>query len=169
MRKNRPQTLAQIHAQFGIYDSKMFSVPDSQNIIYRISSIPELTYLHQFYVDYQREYLTELQKCPGQSTALKLTNVSRSVDLPFIGETAIATGRAKYMFVFEGSLSPAGRLCVTVLSCLWPLTSLQPLQDIFRTFWPSTYDYIVDCLGINVEIAKWSYRSRCCEDRKPTR
>jgi hypothetical protein len=58
------QTLAQIHAEFGIYDRDIFSVSDAQNIIYRISSIPELAYLYQFYMDYRREYLTALQKRP---------------------------------------------------------------------------------------------------------
>lgn len=160
MRRSLAQTLAQVHAEFGIYYSEVFSVPDSQNIIYRISAIQELAYLHQFYVDYQREYITKLQKRSDQRSVPKLTNVSRSVDLPFIGEAVIQTGRAKHLFVFEGSLSPADRLSVTVLSCLWPLARLQSHQDIFKTFWPRrrhAYDYIVDCFGINVEIAKHSY------------
>jgi hypothetical protein len=157
MGRNLAQILARMHAEFGIYDGEMFSVPDSRNIIHRISSIPELTYLHRFYINYQREYMTELQKRPHHIPVSRLTNVSRGVDLPFIGESVIQTGRAKYLFVFEGSFSPPDRIAVTVLSCLWPLTGLHPLQDIFRTFWPSTYDHIVDCLGITAEIARHSY------------
>ena len=32
MQKNLAQTLAQIHAEFGIYDRDIFSVADAQNI-----------------------------------------------------------------------------------------------------------------------------------------
>lgn len=161
MRNNIAEKLAEIHSEFGIYDSDTFNVRDSSmNIIDRISNIKELDYLHRFYLDYKTAFITKWNKQSDQHPISRATNVSRSVDLPFIGESVIQTRRAKYIFVFEGSLSPPDRLSVTVLSCLWPLEGLidqEPHQGIFRTFWQSPYDYIVECLGINVEIAKHSY------------
>jgi len=169
MQMNLPKILAQIHAEFGIYDSETFNVSTSRNIIYRISSIPELANLHQFYVDYQREYLTELQRRPNQHFTSKVTNVSKSVDLPFIGDAIIETGQAKYLFVFEGSLSPSEYLTVTVHSCLWPLDQHAiPLgiQSIFGKH-RHLYDYRNKCLGINPSIARHSYVTDAVRIGKP--
>jgi len=159
MQINLPKILAQIHAEFGIYDSETFNVSTSQNIIHRISSIPKLANLYQFYTDYQREYLTELQRRPAQYFTQKVTNVSKSVDLPFVGDAVIETGQAKYLFVFEGSLSPAEYLTVTLHSCFWPLD-----QDTIPTSIHSfmgrgkhLYRYRYECLSINPSIAKHSY------------
>ena len=86
--------------------TKIYPVSQTpKNINYRISSIPELAYLDQFYIDYQCEYLTELQKRPDLHSTPKLTDVSTTVDFPFLGEDVIEGGQAKYMFVFQGSLA----------------------------------------------------------------
>lgn len=157
MRRNLAQLLAREHAKFGVFSEEMFAIPGSNNITHQISSIMELAYLYKFYAVYQREYVTERERQSDQSPVNRSTNVSRSVDLLFIGQNVIKTGFAKYMFVFEGSLSRTDKLSITVLSCLWPLASFQPIQSIFQTFWSSPYFYIVECLGITPEIARCSY------------
>ena len=45
--------LAEIHSEFGIFDSARFTVKDSKNLIHLLSDIPELAYLRQFYFDYK--------------------------------------------------------------------------------------------------------------------
>ena len=75
----------------------------------------------------------------------------------YIGEKALKSGRVRFMFVFEGSLSEPTHLSTTVLSCLWPVKSFQRIQSIFCTFWPTTYFNIVHGLGMTVEIAKRAY------------
>ena len=152
------EKLAKIHGEFGIFDTASFSVDDSKNIILHLSGIPELAYLHQFYLDYKSALETGFRERQGQVRQPLRIKVARSVDLPFIGESVIQTGHAKYLFVFEGSLSPTEKLSVNVLACLWPLEGTAgPLQRIVRAFWPSRYDLIVECLGIKREIAKHSY------------
>jgi hypothetical protein len=96
--------LAEIHSKFGIFDSARFSVEDSKNLIHLLSGIPELAYLRQFYLDYKSALETKFGKRQGQARPLLRTRVARSVDLPFIGESVIQTGHAKYLFVFEGAL-----------------------------------------------------------------
>jgi len=170
MQRNLAQILAQIHAEFGIYDSAMFSVPDSNDIVHRISSIPELAHLHQFYVDYRREYITELQNRPDQRSALRLTGIARSVDLPFIGDAVVETGQAKYLVIFEGSLSRSDHLSITVLSCLWLLDQHTISRDIFQSFWGGrrhAYDYIHKCLGMNAGIARHCYITDAVRIGKP--
>jgi hypothetical protein len=157
MHKELAEILAQCHAEFGIYDEGMFNASDSHNIVHHISSIPDLAYLRKFYLDYQRKYIDRWKSRVVQPRVNRSTNVSRNVDLPFIGEAVIKSGSAKYMFVFEGSLSQSNRLSITVLSCLWPIANFQPIQSIFQMFWSSPYFYIVECLGITPSIARNSY------------
>jgi len=119
MESRTAQALAQIHAQYGIYDSTLFSVPPANDIARGISCIPELTFLYHLYTEYEHGYVSELQKRPCESNAIRLTGVARSVDLSFIGGDAVLeTGQAKYFVLFEGSLSRSDHLSITVLSCL---------------------------------------------------
>jgi len=158
MRNGLAKRLANLHGEYGVYDREKLCVPPRENIIDQIPGIGELAYLHRFYINYRRNLLVKLKKRRGRPAISRMTHVSRSVDLPFIGEAVV--DRAKYFFVFEGSLSMESKLSVTVLSCLWPLegmASLMPLQNIFRNFWPSPYDFIVESLKINAEIARHSY------------
>ena len=158
MKQRIARTLAEIHSKFGIFDIPMLNADKSRNIIDQISGIPSLAYLHQFYIDYKEALTTEFGKSPCEVVISRRTDVSRSVDLPFIGESVVQTGHAKCFFVFEGSLAQKEFLSVTVLACLWPLEATPgPLHGIVRKFWPSPYDYIVECLGIKSEIAKHSY------------
>lgn len=158
MKHHIAERLAEIHGEFGIFDSPMLSRDESKDIIHHISGIPELAYLHKFYTDYVGALTAESGKGQGQAPISHHTNVSRSVDLPFVGESVIQEGRANYFFVFEGSLSERGCLSVTVLACLWPLEAVAgSFHGIVRAFWPSRYDLIVDHLGIKPEIAKRSY------------
>jgi hypothetical protein len=151
--------LAAIHAEFGVYPNGFFAIPDSCNIVSRLSTIPELDYLYQFYYDYRLAYESESQKFKVASSSTKVTKVSRWIDLPYVGENSVIRGRAKYFFIFEGSLQKSDHLSITVLSCLWPLENPELYKDIFKTFWqrPAAYKYIVDRLGINKNIAKNSY------------
>ncbi len=158
MKKQIAEMLAELHGHFGIFDSASFRADDSKNIIHHLSGIPELAYLRQFYLDYESALHTEFGKRQGQVRQPLRNRVARSVDLPFIGESVIQTGHAKYLFVFEGSLALTEKLSVNVLACLWPLERMAaPLQRIVRAFWPSRYDLIVQCLGIEPEIAGHSY------------
>jgi hypothetical protein len=152
--------LAQLHAEFGIYKKDAFSLPDSQNIISRISSIPEIEYLHRFYSEYQKGFKAQFQKRSKKRIATKSTSTSRSNELPFVGESVIQSGHAKYMFVFQGSLQEQQFLSVTVLSCLWPLGDSYVQNDIFQVFWPgrkNIYEHIVKSLGITPAIANCAY------------
>ncbi len=152
--------LAQLHAEFGIYQKDAFNLPDSQNIISRISSIPELECLHQFYLEYQKAYKAQLQKRSKKKNATKITSTSRSIELPFVGESVIQLGHAKYMFVFQGALQEQQFLSVTVLSCLWPLGDSYVQNDIFQVFWPgrkNIYERIVKSLGITPAVANCAY------------
>ena len=150
--------LAEIHSKFGIFDSARFSVENSKNLIHLLSGIPELAYLRQFYSDYKSALETKFGERQGQVHQPPRTKVASSVDLPFIGESVIQTGHAKYLFVFEGALGSTEILSVNVLACLWPLEPpTEPLHRIVRAWWPSPYDYIVTSLGITAEIAKHSY------------
>lgn len=161
MSEELPKILAQIHADFGIYHPKIFNAAKDKNIIYQISTIPELAYLHQFYVDYQNEYLTELQRRPNQHFAQNVTNVSTSIDLPFVGNTVIETGKAKYFFVLEGSLASPDYLTVAFHSCFWPLgsdwhqfpTYIQSLMGNGK----GKYRYRYECLGISPKIIRDLY------------
>jgi hypothetical protein len=158
MTQHITQMLAEIHSNFGIFDRASFRVDDSENIIHHLSGIPELAYLHQFYLDYKSALEAEFGKRQGQVRQPLRTKVAKSVDLPFIGESVIQTGHAKYLFVFEGSLASTEKLSVNVLACLWPLEGMAgPLHGIRRKFWCSPYDYIVDRLSITSEVAKHSY------------
>lgn len=153
--------LAKIHAEFGIYDNKSFDAPNDMNIIYQISSVPKLANLRQFYVDYQREYINESQRRPHQTNTLHETNVSKTVDLPFAGDVVIETGKAKYLFVFEGSLAPPIYLTITLHSCFWLLgpnpsefpLSIQTIMGGGKSIYSKRYKW----LGINPIIAANSY------------
>jgi len=152
--------LAQLHAEFGIYPKDVFGLPDSQNIISRLSSIPELQYLHHFYLDYQQTYKAQSPKRSNKRSVVKSTSLSRSYELPFVGQSVVQSGHAKYMFVFQGSLQKQEFLSVTVLSCLWPLGSSYLQNDIFDVFWPgrkNIYEHIVKSLGITQAVAKCAY------------
>lgn len=152
MNKSLPISLARLHAHFHIFPVARFDATGEQNIIRRLSAIGELSYLCEFYDEYESEY-----RRAGVGEAEPLAGIARSTDLPFIGEEAIAIGHARFMFVFLGSLSEHTRLSTTVLSCLWPVESFRPIQSLFCMFWPTTYFNIVSGLGMTVAIAKNAY------------
>jgi len=106
--------------------------------------------LSNFYNKYKEEYLNIVQPQQDQSSS-----EPRSIDLPFIGETVCKNKKAKYFFIFQGTLQKPDRLSVTVLSCLWGINSSE--IDLFQTFWLSTYHYIVRLFDLNSQIAKQSY------------
>lgn len=152
MAEDLAKSIAKLHAFYNVVPLALFDVPANLNIVARIAEIKELGYLREFYEAYEAEYrkaeIGEVQPLEG---------VARSVDLPFVGECTVNSGKAKYIFVFEGALSPPERLSNTVLSCLWPLEGFRQVQSIFSTFWPTTFFNIVECLGISVDIARKSY------------
>lgn len=148
------QTLAQIHSQYTIYASPLIEQRVETNIIQEIHKEPQLRYLADFYENYLESYKKSLTK---SLQALCLTGDARSTDLPFLGPDVVKTGRAKYMFVFVGSLQSPSILSTTVLSCFWLLET--PNDLLMRKFWPkvSTYHRIVRDLGITPEIANKVY------------
>jgi hypothetical protein len=142
-------SLGRLHAEFHIFPTALFDATGAQNIVRQLSAIGALSYLCQFYDEYESEY-----RRAGIGEVEPLAGIATSTDLPFIGEEAIESGHARFMFVFLGSLSEHTHLSTTVLSCLWPVESFRPIQSIFCTFWPTTYFNIVRGLGMTVEIAK---------------
>jgi hypothetical protein len=157
MSESLARSIARIHADRGIYKAESFNARGSQNILHHLAEFKELPYLYRFYSAYRKEYLKQLNSRSEQRPVRPLIGVARSVDLPYVGEGVVDTVRAKYIFVFEGALSKEDHLSVTVLACLWPLISNHPIHKMFSLFWPSTFDNIVDSLGINPEVAKHSY------------
>jgi hypothetical protein len=145
-------SLGRLHAEFRIFPTALFDAKDPKNIIRRLSEIGELGYLCQFYADYESEY-----RRAGVGEVEPLASGARSADLPYIGEKALESGQARFMFVFQGSLGEPNQLSTTVLSCLWPVESFGPIQRLFCTFWPTTYFNIVRGLGMTVEIAEKAY------------
>jgi len=146
--------LAQIHSQFGVYASPLVDQRVDLNILDAISDEPQLQYL----VDFYDEYLGFYKKASSNSeSAPNLTGDARSTDLPFLGPEVMQTGKAKYMFVFVGSLQAPTILSVTVLSCYWLLE--KPDDVLMRRFWPklATYYRLVKKLGITPGIARTSY------------
>jgi hypothetical protein len=159
MKKALATSLAEQHARFNIFRTEVFDVKKKENIVHRLKGIPELGYLCKFYKDYVREYrrYESEQRRGGVGKSRRRAGKARSTDLPFIGEEALKSGQARYMFVFEGSLCEPTRLTTTVLSCLWPVESFGQIQSIFCTFWPTTYFNILEGLGMTPEIAKQAY------------
>jgi hypothetical protein len=155
--------LASIHAQSGIYDEDKLNCIFQNNIINRISGIPELNYLNSFYLEYFKIYRSIAFGHKRNPSDRFLTGVARSMDLPFLGSSVVKNGRAKYMVVFEGSLQKKELLSMTVLSCFWVLgkaTLPEDILDIFNAFWPRrrhAYQYIKNSLGITPVIAQEAY------------
>jgi len=149
--------LGDIHARYRIFDKESFELPVALNIIHKVAGIEELQYLVKFWKSYGNSF-TNVGRAPN------VTSVSKSIDLPYIGENVLATGRAKYLFVFEGGTSEPTRLSCTMLACLWPLNQEHASTrygHLFDTFWArqgrARYSYSHAKFGINHQIAKNAY------------
>ena len=126
--------LSTIHARYNIYLGLTVGKDLERSIVGDIGKIPEIKYLHDFYF----EYLNNYQNLIDSNTFLlndqpnDLSGAAINVDLPYIGREVINTQKARYVFIFEGSLQPNNSLSNTVLSCLWGL------EDV------NQYAYMID-------------------------
>lgn len=147
------QKFAEIHNKYQAYSKATFEVAEEGNIVYRLQNHEEFKYLFNFYNDFHNILLNKF------SDNLKVRQ-ARSQDLPFLGPNVIKTGRVKFMFVFEGSLSPVNALSITVLSHLW-LTESQIIIDDYcgKGKWWTINNYlnIKRNLKLTKEIAENSF------------
>ena len=174
------QQLAKLHSASKVYLSDWFYVKhepkDENNILNSLQKHPAFNYLHNFYEDYAKNYLSDI-------VPIKFTDnpKARSKDLFFIGENVIKTGKAKFFFVCEGSLSESGKddnkeniaksskkkdakLSITVLANLWLLDNSEASKDkgtidcFCKTWWPGGgYKNMRKKIEIDKDIAVNSY------------
>jgi hypothetical protein len=128
------------------------------NIVDCFNDIPDLNYLADFYNKYFNCY-NGLSNGDWKNHSFKDDNISRSTDFPFIGNKVVANNKAKYFFIFKGSLQKPEKLSMTVLSCLWIFKDLLPYNYLINRFWPGTQNFhpLISNLGITPEIANQSY------------
>jgi len=125
--------LAGIHAQYCIYPDTLMSKDVDRTIIDRIDKYYELKYLSNFYRNYMNEYNNLIF---GKNLLLSrgnLTGAARSVDMPYMGSNVLYNNKAKYMFVFEGSLHEDYQLSITVLACFWIYESTLKYKRLINT------------------------------------
>ncbi len=147
------QELAKLHRDSRLFSSATFQVSDRENILCRLKEFEEYDYLSQFYSEYQEHFVDSSNEAVNRREA-------RSRDLPFIGNNVLKSGRAKFFFVFEGSLQAINKLSITVLSHLW--LSIDP--DTIKAFcgsdgWWTERNYynVKDRLRMSSKIAADSY------------
>lgn len=145
--------IAQLHRAANLFGSSAFQVSSSHNILNTLGVYPEFRYLSEFYSEYRKAFANSQNEpinAPG----------ARSRDLPFIGENVLKNGTAKFMWVFEGSLSRLERLSITVLSHLW-LTENPTVIGAFCGFngWWTERNYlnVRNRLRLSVAIGRDSY------------
>jgi hypothetical protein len=148
-------TLAELHSRYQVYAESQVNGDVEPNIIQDLRTIEGLEYMAAFYDEYVQTYL----ESSNFDSSPFLKGAARSTDLPFIGRRVCESGHAKYMFVFEGSLQETTCLSMTVLSCFWIFTDIEPLQGTMTKYWRrlKRYQRIIDDLGITPAIAEQSY------------
>jgi len=147
---NFANLLGNLHNQHNLYSLDAFNVKSKKNIL---NHLDDFTYLKEFYAAYIKKLINY------NSEKLK-NNKARSVDLPFVGENVIKTGKTKFIFYFEGSLGPIDNISITVLSHLWLTTD----ESIIKKFvgkgkwWtPGNYKNVKDKLDIPIKHLSNSY------------
>ena len=152
--------LALIHSKFSIYSQKDIKNKAIEfNIIELVKSYnnPKLLYLTDYYKVYEENYY------PAQPFDNDYSNIkeARRADLPFIGMEMLSQKKAKFMFIFEGSLAN-NKLSMTVFSHLWILAKDEERNLNSKEnsnggwYWPSYYK-VKEKLGITKQIADNSY------------
>lgn len=153
MRIELAKELASLHYKSGIYDS----IPNFDelrnhkncNILNFCKEFESLKFFNKFFDDYFKYYDSLPSRLTPKSRNYINTKQARGVDLPFIGNEVISSGKAKFMFVFEGSLSNnreneqdkvsnLAKLSITVLSNFWHLVNKNELDIVFKNkvkFW----------------------------------
>lgn len=128
MESKLAQRLALLHSEFGVYDSiaafnelKNYK-ENPYNILNLCKRFDSLKVFTNFYEEYFKHYDSQLRNSSEKQISLN-TKQTRGIDLPFLGDKVIKSGKAKFMFVFEGSLSvnegDKAKLSITVLSNFW--------------------------------------------------
>lgn len=138
------QELASLHYEYGIYDSisKFNELRNHKNynILNFCKEFEKLKVFNKFFEEYFKHYDSLPARYISESRNLMNIKQARGVDFPFIGENVITTRKAKFMFVFEGSLSNNGedskkdkaKLSITVLSNFWHLEDNDEINDLFK-------------------------------------
>lgn len=169
--------LAQLHEEYGLYNG--FRVKDVSwvpKIVTRLAENEDTRYLADYYLEYLSAYRKRLSRA-NQNAILNsnLTGVSRTVDFPYLGRKTIELGKARYFFVFEGSLANIHEPSITVLSCLWATNNETFKSKMMAEYWPSrgknSFEFIVKCLRMNSSAVENCYVTDAVkfgnEDRKP--
>ena len=158
--------LAELHHAYGIYDGidnfKELRTKKT-NILNFCKEFEELKTFNDFYDTYFEQYdsLTKTSINIGRPN----TRQARGIDFPFIGDNVIKIGKAKFMFVFEGSLSNNNEnLSVTVLANFWHIEK-EKITDLFNkqkalnlNFWnESNFKKVKDQLNLNSKVIDNSF------------
>ncbi len=103
--KKLAKELASKHHEYGIYDGiKSFNTlreNANTNILKFYDSLEGLKLFTEFSKEYFRHYDTLPEKKSNSINQVS-TKQARGVDFPFLGDEVIKSGKAKFMFVFEG-------------------------------------------------------------------
>lgn len=166
--------LASLHYKFGIYDSipKFDELRNHENcnILNFCKEFESLKFFNKFFDNYFKHYDSLPSRFTSEIRNSINTKQARGVDFPFIGENVITTGKAKFMFVFEGSLSnnsedskkDNAKLSITVLSNFWHLEDRDEIKALFKkqkdskvNFWnESNFLKVKSQLHLNQDIVK---------------
>lgn len=147
--------LSGIHNKAKLYSRSTFELNDDKNIIQSLKKFKEFQYLYNFFIEYSNGITND------SSNQINVKE-AKNIDLPFIGENVLLSGKVKFMFVFEGSLQDENGLSITVLSHLW-LIDDNSIIDTFcgtkrKEKWWLKSDYLrIKRLNVTKEIAKNSY------------
>lgn len=143
--------IARLHAEYQLFSSEDFK-RERGNILKELSADkPNFGYLSSFYENYGAFFGNEKDIHAN-------TNVSRSRDLPFLGESAIMNQKVKFIFYFEGSLSDEDKLSITVLVHLWLTNEESIVNNYFPEWWRRTnYNFVKDKLNISKEVIQNSF------------
>jgi hypothetical protein len=158
--------IADIHARYGVYPKNLLYQVKDNCILDDLKKIKELSYLYEFYKMYFFKYEASFRRNDEavMHWDVSLKSQLRNVDLPFIGPNVIENNKAKFFWIFQGSLQPELRLTMTVLSCLWLIDDIGKhhnkdiLNDIIDNYWIHNAYYEKKlALRINSMVAKYSY------------
>ena len=139
-----------LHNKYKLFSTDDFNIVPEKNIINILSDFP---WLQEYYEYYQTQFDNTIPNNPNQKEA-------RSKDLPFLGKEVLASGKADFIILFEGSLSEGDRLSISVLCHLW-LTEEESIINKYcgkGKWWThNNYLNVKNRLNINNEIINRSY------------
>ncbi|POY35138.1 hypothetical protein C3K47_16275 [Solitalea longa] len=150
MKQDLSESLGNLHNQHRLYINSDFLREEEKNIIYHLD---DFNYLKKFYLKY-RTFITN-----NEENYLN-NKKARNLDLPFLGQKVIESGKADFIFYFEGSLSSNDKLSITVLAHLW-LTQNDEIINKFcgeGKWWTNShYRNIQEKFNIKTSVTERSY------------